>query len=121
GPRGAAGRVVGPIAIEPDDAEIDAPIHADHAGVLGDRIIDRVATPVVDEGGAAAEAPRDRLRGPRQHRGFADIFDADDAQLGIPEPTLFGAEVTDDAIKRGRIIAGRYNPIVVRSGQPEIL
>src|SRR5436190_14457837 len=47
--RCAAMRFVGPVAIEPDHAEIDAPIHADHPHVFGDRIIDRVAQSVVDQ------------------------------------------------------------------------
>jgi hypothetical protein len=36
GPRSAACRPVGRIAVEPDNAEVDAEIHADHAGIFAD-------------------------------------------------------------------------------------
>src|ERR1700689_2610260 len=46
--RGAAVRIVGPIAVEPGDAEINIPIHADQAGIFGNRIIDWVPCPIID-------------------------------------------------------------------------
>jgi len=51
-------RFVRPIAIEPDHTEIDAPIHAGHAGVFGDRVIDLMSPAVIDQRDAAAEPPQ---------------------------------------------------------------
>src|SRR5262245_18514288 len=59
-----AGGVIGPVAVEPDDAPLDAPARADHAGVLGDRIVDGVLAAVRDLDDAAAEAARNGVGGP---------------------------------------------------------
>src|SRR5215472_8671935 len=84
-PRRPAGRVVGPVAVEPDHAPLDPPVGADHAGVLLDRIVDRVPAAVGDLDAAAAEAPRDALRRPGAERGLADILETDDGEIAGPE------------------------------------
>src|ERR1700729_1599905 len=107
GPRRTALRVVGPMAIEPRDAEVDPVIHADHAGIFADRIIDRVPGGVIDDRDAAAEAARDRLCRPRQGVELLDIFQADNAQFGIPEAEFLGAEIADNAVERPWKVACR--------------
>src|SRR5262245_13752875 len=67
-----AGRIIGPVAIEPDDAPLDAPARADHAGVLGDRIVDSVLAAVGDLDDPAAEAAWNGVGGPGPERGLAD-------------------------------------------------
>src|ERR1700761_5966684 len=119
--RGAASGPIGQIAVETDDAEIDAPIDADHAGIFCDRIIDRVPRAVVDNRGTATEAARNALRGPGQQRRLLNILDADDLQPRVPKPRFLDLEIADDAIERGRIIARRQRMVVTRPGEPEIL
>ena len=114
-PRGAAGWTVGPIAIQFGHAEIDAPIQTDHPGIIGNRVIYPPPHAIVDHRRSAAEAARNGLRRPRQPRGLADVLDTDDLQFGVPEPSLIGVEVTDDAVKRRRIITPRHNAIVART------
>src|ERR1700691_1430933 len=77
-PRGAAGRFVGPISIESGDAEFDAPIRANKAGVLGDRVIDWMLRAVADHRGAATETAWNGLCRPGKYRGLTDVLDADD-------------------------------------------
>src|ERR1700722_542953 len=117
----AAGRPVGQIAVEAYDAEIDAPIDADHAGIFCDRIKDRVPRAVVDNRGTAAEAARNALRGPGQERCLFDVLDADNLQPRVPKPRFLDLEIADDAIERSRIIARRQRMVVARPGEPEIL
>jgi hypothetical protein len=121
GPRYAAFRIVSPIAVEPGDAKIDAPVHADHPGILGDRIIDRVLGTVIDHGGAAAIAARNGLCGPRHRVDLADILEANDAQFRIPEAEFLSTKIADDAVECRWILANRHIAIVARTGQPEIL
>src|SRR5947208_3511929 len=46
GPRHLAAWVVGPVAVEPDDAPFDAPACAEPTAVLDDCIMDRASRPV---------------------------------------------------------------------------
>src|SRR5262249_50583038 len=84
GARHLASGIVSPVAIEPDDAPLDAPARADHAGVLGDGIMDGVSAAVGDLDDAAAVAAWNGLRGPRAKRGLADVLEIEDAQIGCP-------------------------------------
>ena len=59
---GAAGRVVGPVAVEPDHAPFHPPADTEPAGGLQDRVVDRVARAVRGVRDAVAEPARDRLR-----------------------------------------------------------
>src|SRR5262245_52265743 len=83
-PRHLAGRVVGPVAVEPDDAPLDAPAGTDHAAILGDGIMDDVPAAVRDLDDAAAETAWNGLCGPRAERGLADLLEIEDAQIGGP-------------------------------------
>src|SRR2546430_1656914 len=84
GLRHLAGRVVGPVAIEPDHAPFDAPLGADHAGVLGNRIMDGVLAAVRDLDHAAAETARDGVGGPGAERGLANLLETDDLEVDVP-------------------------------------
>ena len=101
-------RIVGVIAVEPVDAEINAPAKAVDVGIFGDRVEQRMPRAVVDHRGAVAIAARDRLRRPRQPGGLVDVLDADDAQLRVPEAIFLGVEVGDDTVERSGKVAGRY-------------
>src|SRR5579864_2028375 len=82
-----------------------------------------MARAIVDYCGAAAIAARNRLRRPWQPGGLVDVFDADDAQLRVPEAVFLGVEIGDDTVERAGIIAGRHVPLVAlvaRPGHPEI-
>src|SRR5262245_41591359 len=83
-PRHLAGRVVRPVAVEPDDAPLDAPARADHPGVLGDGIVDDVPAAVRDFDDAAAETAWNGLRRPRAKGGLAHLLEIEDAQIGRP-------------------------------------
>src|SRR5262249_43219132 len=74
-PRHLAGRVVGPVAVEPDDAPLDAPGGADHAAILGDGVMNDVPAAVRDFDDAAAEPAWNGLRGPGAERGLADLLE----------------------------------------------
>src|SRR5260370_6388633 len=82
--RHLAGGVVGPVAVEPDDAPLDAPARADHAGILDDGIMDDVSAAIRDLDDAAAVAAWNGLRGPRAERGLANVLEIEDAQVGRP-------------------------------------
>src|SRR5580692_5419961 len=82
-----------------------------------------MARAVVDHRSAAAKAPRDRLRRPRQPRGLVDVLNPDDAQLRVPEAIFLGVEAGNDAVKRAGKVAGRhvaFVALVARPGHPEI-
>src|ERR1700719_390063 len=116
-------RIIGVVAVEPIDAEIDAPAEAVDVGVFGDRVEQRMARAIVDHRSAGAKAARDRLRRPRQPRGLADVLDADDAQLRVPEAIFLGVEVGDDAVEGAGKVAGRHvalAALVARPRHPEI-
>src|SRR5262249_45491831 len=88
GPRHLAGRIVRPVAVETDDAPLDAPGHADHAGVLTDRVIHRMISPVAYSRDSCTVAARYRLRSPWAVCDFPYSVEADDLQIVLPEPTL---------------------------------
>jgi hypothetical protein len=65
GLRPQAGRLIGPLPIQSDDAELDVIAHADDPGVLGDRVIHRAPQAVGDKNRRAAEPPRNGAGRPR--------------------------------------------------------
>ena len=60
--RHLASRIVGPVAVEADDAPLDPPGRPDDAGVLTDRIMQRALAAVGDMDDAGAER-RSQLTG----------------------------------------------------------
>src|SRR5262249_53772915 len=119
-PRHFAGRVVGPVAVEPDDAPLDAPAGADHAAILGDGIVDDVSAAVRDFDDAAAEAAWNGLRGPRAERGLADLLEIDDPQIGGPVHAFLLVEARGDPDQRVAVIARRQLALVFRAGEVEV-
>src|SRR5262249_20529125 len=73
--------IISPITIKPSDAEIDAPIHADHAGILRNRIINRPPGAVIDDRNPTAESARNSLGGPGQKIELANILKPDDTHF----------------------------------------
>src|ERR1041385_6585800 len=118
GTGGLAVRVIGPIAIEPDHAPLHAPVGADHAAVLGDRIADGAPYAVGDQSAAGAEAARDRAVGPGPERHLLDLVDAFNPQVGVPEPAFLGGEAVLDRAEPPQVVAGRQLGIEARA--PEI-
>src|SRR5262249_40928357 len=106
GARHLASGIVSPVAIEPDDAPLDAPARADHAGVLGDGIMDGVSAAVGDLDDAAAVAAWNGLRGPRAKRGLADVLEIEDAQIGCPVHVFLVVEARSDPHQRATVVAG---------------
>src|ERR1700761_5545305 len=84
-PRAPAVRLIGPFAVEADHAELNADTDADHAAVLGDRVVHRAPHAIGDHGGRLAEPARDCARRPWLPGHFLDPLEAGDLQVGIPE------------------------------------
>src|SRR5204862_6252079 len=86
-PRHPAGRVVGPVAVETDHTPLDAPAHAEPAGVFQDRIVDGTARAVRHARDPMAEAARDGLRraSPRPECDLPDTIDAHELKIRTPE------------------------------------
>src|SRR5262249_32205305 len=80
-PRHLARWIIRPVAVEADEAPLDPPARADHAGILGDRVMDHVPATIGDFDDAAAEAAWNGLRGPRAERGLAHLLEIEDAQI----------------------------------------
>src|SRR4030088_128969 len=120
GPRHLAGRIVGPVAVEADHAPLDTPIGTDHAGVLGDGVVDGVLAAVGDFDDAAAESTWDGLCGPRTKCRFADLREIDDSEVAVPVPALLAIEALGDLFQRVRVVAGGQHAIVARAGEVEI-
>src|SRR5438105_2602933 len=97
-PGHAAGRVVGPVAVEADHAPFHPPADAEPAGGFQDRIVDRMARAVRDARDTIAEPARDRLGGaaPWPECRFPDAVDAEDFQVGSPELGFLVAELGVD-------------------------
>jgi|SRR5215471_19957441 len=113
--RHLARRIVRPVAVETDDAPLDTPRHPDHAGVLTDRVIHRVVSPVAYSSDSCTVTARYRLRGPRAVCDFPYSVEADDLQLGIPEPTLLLGEAGSDPAQGG--ITRWQHSVVARTDQ----
>src|SRR5262252_119723 len=120
-PGSAASRIIGPIAVESDDAPFDAIACADHAAVLDDGAIDLMSLTVGNQDGSDAVAPRDRARGPRLPSDLLDCFESDDCEGRIPEPALLRAESRHDLVERSAVVAERHIAVVSRTRHPEIL
>src|SRR5215471_15575599 len=113
--RHLAGRIIRPVAVETDNAPLDAPGHADHAGVLTDRVIHRMIAPVADSRDNCAVAARYRLRSPWAVCDFPYSVEADDLQVGIPEPTLLMGKAGLDPTQGG--LTRWQHSIVARTDQ----
>ncbi len=100
GPRHIARRIVGPVAVESHHAPLDAPALADHAGVLGNRIMDRVPAPIRYLDDTAAEATRNGVRRPWPECGFADQVEAPDVKGRLPETVFLEIEARADEGER---------------------
>src|ERR1051326_48092 len=110
-----ASRIIGPVAVGPDDAPLDAPAHADDRCVLADRVVQRAPYPVRGEYDRAAKAPRDGLRCPGPEGGLADILESRDFQIGVPEAILLAGEPFLDALENVGVLAGGKYPVVARA------
>src|SRR3954464_12549958 len=107
GSRHLAGRIVGPVAVEADHAPFDTPIGTDHAGVLGDGVVDGVLAAVRDFDDAAAESTRDGLGGPGAERRLPDLRKSEDGEVAVPVLALLAIEALGDLFQRVRVVAGR--------------
>src|SRR3954468_14203048 len=122
GPRHTAGRVVGPVAVEPDDTPFDAPANAQPAGVFQDRIMDDMPSAVGDLRDAMTESAGNRLRcaPPGPERNLTHPFDADNLQVRRPVLGFlvgeFGTDLTEDA----SVVTQRDHSVVARAGQAEV-
>src|SRR4051794_14342685 len=85
GLRHAAGRIVGPVAVQPDNTPLDAKSSADHPGILRDGIVNRPRLAVVHQSLGGTETTGDGILGPRSPRGFAHPLKGQNTQRGIPE------------------------------------
>ena len=121
GPRHLAGRVVGPVAVEPDHAPFDAPGRADHAGVLADGVVHHRAC-------GRRRCRRWRCRsgagwhwrptaGTRSHGCLSN------ATIRRSEFQKRSSLVAKREAIRGapRGVARRQHAVIARAGQPEIL
>src|ERR1044072_9682088 len=119
-PRHAAGGIVGPVAVEPDHAPFDTPAHPEPAGVLRDRVMDRVLGAIGSVGDAVAEAARDRLRGagPGPEGDLADTVDSQDLQVRGPELAFLVRELGMNLDQHAAVVAKRHKRIVERAGEP---
>src|SRR5262249_48012653 len=95
-----AGRVVGPIAVEPDHAPLDALAEAGKAAVLDDGIVQCVDGFVIELHAAGAIASRDIVGLPGPEGDLVDIAVARNPQLGIPEVAFFFLELRGDHAER---------------------
>src|SRR5262245_7898336 len=66
--------LIGPFPIQPDDAELDTVAQAEHATVLGDRVIHRAPQAVGDEHGRTAEPARYGAGRPRLPSDLMDLL-----------------------------------------------
>src|ERR1700681_3853880 len=71
-----AGRLIGPFPVQSDDAELDPVAHADHPGVLGDRVIQRTQQAVGDENRRAAEPTRNGAGSPGLPGHLLDLLES---------------------------------------------
>src|ERR1044071_4718653 len=90
GTGGLAVGVIGPIAIEPDHAPLHAPVGADHAAILDDRVADGAPHAVGNQRAPAAEPARNGAVGPGPESHLLDLIEAVDPQVGVPEPAFLG-------------------------------
>src|SRR3954471_4122535 len=119
GPRCFAGGVVSPVAVEPDDAELDAVAETGETAILDNRIIYRARLAVADHRGGDAITPRDVVGLPGAERDLVDAVIPGDLQRRIPERALLVGEARGDLAQRP--FAGRQVAVVARAGKPEIL
>src|SRR5260370_22356857 len=118
GPGGPAARVVGPVAIEPGHAPLDALAEPGKAAVLDDRVMHGVQRAVVQEHVGAAIAPRNVVGLPGPERGFMDLAIARDLQGRIPELAFFFPELVADRPQHAPAFG--HPPVIARARQPEI-
>src|SRR4051812_37157651 len=92
GPRGLAGRVESPVAVEPDHAELDAVAKTGKTAVLDDRIIHRPRLAIADHRGRRTIAPGDIVRPPGPERDLVHPVVPGDLQRRVPERALLVGE-----------------------------
>src|SRR4051794_36797956 len=119
GLRRLAGWIVGPVAVEPDHAELDAVAEAREAAILDDGIIHRARFAVADQRGRRAIAPRDVVGLPGPEGELVHPVVAGDLQRRVPERALLVGKARGD-LAQGPF-AGRQVAVKARAGQPEIL
>src|SRR5262249_59845366 len=75
GPRHLAVRAIGHVAVEADDAPFNPPAKSDHAGILGNGIMDDALAAVGNLHNTAAEAAGDGIGCPGSERGLANLLE----------------------------------------------
>src|SRR5262245_21466543 len=120
GPGHPAVRGVGPIAVEAGHTPLDAVGHSDHAGVLADRIVDRMLEAVRHEGEGGAEAARYRVRRPRPVRDLSHLVEGHDGEARRPELALLLGKARAELIERTRPVAGWHDAVIARPGEVEV-
>src|SRR3954452_25554819 len=118
GPGGLATRVVGPVAIKPGHAPLDALAKTGKAAVLDDRIMHRAQFAVAQHDIAAAIAARDVVGLPGPERGLMDPAVPGDDEWRIPVGALFLAKLIRDGLQR--LFAFGDAPVVAGAREPEI-
>src|SRR5882672_6696169 len=102
-PRRPACGIIGPVAVETDDAPLDAVTGADHAAVLDDRIIDPMPLAVGNQDRGGAEPSWNRARGPRLPSDLPDFLEPHDCKGRIPESAFLGGKSRHDLVERSAL------------------
>src|SRR5438094_4062624 len=119
-PRHPTRRIVGPVAVEPDHAPFDPVGRADYAGVLTDRVIDRVLEPIGDKSDGAAEPARYRVRWSGPVGDLAHLVERHDRKLGVPEATFLLGETCADLGQCIVGITGRQHTVIAGTAEVEV-
>src|SRR6201996_9068666 len=93
---GAAGRVIGPVAVEPGGAPFDALADTGKAAILDDRILHHARLAVADQSLGGTVAARDIVGLPGAERDLVNGIEAGDLQRRIPEGAFLFLELRGD-------------------------
>src|SRR3954451_18544384 len=93
GPGGAAGRIVGPVAVESDDTPFDRVAVAGKAAILDEREVHLAHLAVVEQGVTRSIAARNVVGLPRPECDLVNGGEAGDLQRGIPERAFLFPEL----------------------------
>src|SRR5271169_4368171 len=104
-PGGPAGRTIGPVAIEPGHAPLDALAVAGEAAVLDDGVVQAAHLAVVQHDAGGAETARYVVGLPGPERDFVDVAIAGDLQRRIPVGAFLLPELGGDG-PHGRFARG---------------